>query len=199
MRTSWLLVLLAMAWPLVAFGAEGGEADGEATAETQSLAILESLLPSNPAIATRETVEVLTAAAETRRLDAAYLLIRGLAFNFDPHSSNEKRSLSDMIPAVGLLRKYYSEDVLPVLVFEGLATEHFWLRQRVALAVREIAGRDRIEELEGIFSLRENKSSSAKELVVLLEVEQIRIELYSQSLEAAEQALKGLKKTSGDD
>lgn len=187
--------LVAPPLPSWAGPAAGGNGGGPAVMET--LAKLESLLPDRPAIATREAVELMTAAAQTGRLDAARLLIRGLAFNHDPDSSNETRSLPEMIPAVVLLERHYGEDVVPLLVFAGATTEQAWLRPRIALAIREIAGRERLAALAGTFGLRHSESAGARALAALLAADTIEVELFSPAAAAAEEVLRRLQKPPG--
>jgi hypothetical protein len=183
----WVLaVLLGMAnsWP--AGAGESSAIDGV----SEALDKLESLLPDHPAIADREVNVLMRKAAETRRLDAAYLLIRCLAFNLNPDATLESLGLAEMIPAVSLLQRKYGDKVLPILFVEGITVEKPWLRKRIAFTIREIADPARIAQLSDVFNLKWSDAEGAKDLAALLAAKEMDVELY----DPAEEMLKDLGK-----
>jgi hypothetical protein len=105
--------------------------------------------PQAAAEADRETVEVMHAAAQTRRPEVARLLVRCLAFNLSPDAVDESLSLAERIPAVGLLREFYGEAAAAPLYEEGSAADRKWYRDRIALAARTILSPEKIEEMNG--------------------------------------------------
>jgi hypothetical protein len=173
------IVLVVLAVRIGAVAALASPVDKGQDEASNALAKLESLLSDHPALATSEVIELMEQAAETRRVDAAYLLIRGLAFNLNPDSSNESLGLADMIPAVRLLKDKYGVNILPILFAEAITAKEPWLRKRIAFTIREVAGRARVLELSEVFSLERSQAEGARDLVMLLAAKKIDIELYS--------------------
>ncbi len=100
-------------------------AEDQQLAADQLLAKLAQAIPESPTLVGLSTDRIpnvtflIDEAGATRRLDAAELLIKALAFNFDPSSSNEHRSDLELIPAASALKVNYGAKVLPLLIFEG--------------------------------------------------------------------------------
>jgi hypothetical protein len=188
-----LVALAVMLGAVAALAAPIGE-DSVQDEASEALAKLESLLPDHPALAEAEVVGLMREAAETRRLDAAYLLIRGLAFNFNPNALSEALSLSGLIPAVSLLKRKYGDKVLPILFVEGISAKESWLRTRIAFTIREIADPARIAELSDVFSLKTSQADGAKELATLLAAKKIDVKLYDPTEEMEKDLIERLKR-----
>jgi hypothetical protein len=194
MREKTVVVALAvMLVAMISWSAPVNEGNTE-TEVSETLEKLETLLPDQPALANGEIISLLQRVAETHRLDAAYLLIRGLAFNLNPDASLESLSLAGMIPAVNLLRYEYGEQILPVLFFEGITVKEAWLRKRIAFTIREIADPSRVAEMSEIFNLGKSQAEGAKDFAALLVAKKVDVELYDPDEELKKKLTEWLKR-----
>lgn len=106
--------------------------------DDQKIQRLKSIVREAPAVADRQVVDIMREAAETRRNDALPLLIKGLAYNFDPDNQNELMTPDMLLPAVQLLKEHYGEKAVPALYREALNSTQKWYSNRIAVAVRAI-------------------------------------------------------------
>lgn len=148
---------------------------------TSSLDRLRKIIPITPQNPSPSTVQLIEAIGATKRLDACELLIKSLAFNFDPAQSNELLTQEDAIPAIGVLKRHYGVQVLPLLFVEGIATDQQWMRERCALAVRAIASAQQVATVRTSFSLASTQNKDAKSFDTLLTAPDLKVELYSQT------------------
>lgn len=132
------------------------------------LALLEAQIPEKPALPAPETVALIYRVGATKRLDAALVLVRALAFSFNPIGQSESRSAFGSMPAAETLKANFGTQVLPILMFKGLTAKEGWLQTRLALTIREIGTVEDIEELRESFSLDKSKDPVAKEFSVRL-------------------------------
>jgi hypothetical protein len=156
---------------------------------------LQSLLPKGPMIPTKEIVMLMEQVGETKQLDAAITLINCLAYNFNPNAIDETKSQEEMIPAIGMLKRHFGEDVCVLLFSEGIMTEHLWMQERVALAIRYIATPQKLSLLKEAFSLDAANNVKAKDFLKLLEKPNLVVSLYNPSKEKAEDTMKSVKET----
>lgn len=105
-------------------------------------------VPDVPTFVDRETVDLMREVAETKRPEAAKLLIKCLAYNYDPFNQDEDRSDDMMIPAIQLLKYFFGESAIPLLYEEALSTDKVWFRDRIALAVSTILPESGVKELK---------------------------------------------------
>jgi hypothetical protein len=183
-RTFVISILLWASIPLAAMEASSDEA----------VMKLRAIVPEEPAVATAEHVKIMAEAGATKRLDAAYLLIRALAFNFEPGSSNELRSLVEMMPAATILKRQYGSQVLPLLMTEAVGTEKKWLQKRIALVLKTLDDQPKVASVVEAFSLKTSTHPKARQLASLLEQDQIDVELANPALESANEFIEELKK-----
>lgn len=173
----------------------GGDAWAEDERIDVSLKALADILPTTPAVATDEILLLMNEVATTKRLDAAYLLIGGLAFNMNPDiGGNESLGAEEMIPSITLMKIYFDKEVLPLLMYEGLTEKEEWFRKRVALAIRYIATKQEIQELVKVFSLRVSGDRVGSNLATYLESEELEVELYSPIKEGHKELIEELKR-----
>lgn len=155
---------------------------------------LEKIIPKVPVLADDYALEQMRKAAETKRLDAALLLVKALAFNLDPAGAKEGADVAQLIPAIQVLKDHFGEEVAPLLYAQALASEQKWFRDRIALAVRRILSRGTQQEMETVFS-RDLASRNpimkdfAQSLSVGLPTDQLQL-----SLASAESSAQGKKK-----
>ena len=122
--------------------------DQQRNQENALLFQLSSKVPAVPTYIDRETLELMQQVAKIKRPDAAKLLIKCLAYNYNPGNQDEDRSDDMMIPAIKLLGDYFGELAVPLLYDEGLSTNKSWFRDRIALAVRIILPKSKVEKLQ---------------------------------------------------
>jgi hypothetical protein len=126
------------------------------------LARLEAQIPKDPATAlTPEIVQLLEEVGATKRLDAAMLLIRSLAFAWNPIGWSESKSAFDCVPAAGALQRNFGSQALPLLMAAGVTTDESWRQIRIAVAMRGIGSAAEIERLTKAFALAENRDPAA--------------------------------------
>lgn len=109
---------------------------------------LSAKIPDAPTFIDTETLELMQQVAKIKSPDAAKLLIKCLAFNYNPENQDEDRSEDMMIPAIKLLKEYFGESAAPLLYEEGLSTSKGWFRDRIALAVRTIVPESGVENFK---------------------------------------------------
>ena len=160
----------------------------------QMLARLESVIPAKPTEVTPEIYGLMEQAGSTKRLDAASLLIRALAFNWSVSGSNEYKGLFEMITAAPILQRDYGASALPLLLFQGVTTDQEWMRKRIAFVVKTLAGRQELARVVEAFSLKTSDDPKARQFTALLEQSQIDIYLANPALESAEQLIEILRK-----
>lgn len=106
--------------------------------ENSKIRTLKKLLSGKGDQNIAEIVKIMEDAASTKRFDAAILLIDGLKYNYSPLASNEARKQEDLVPAIGILKRYYGSEVCPLLLFRGVTSTNHVLIERCALALRTI-------------------------------------------------------------
>lgn len=158
------------------------------------LARLEVILPSEPSGETLELLSLISEAGATKRLDAAVLLIRALAVNFHPGSSNEARSPVAMMPAANALMYHYGSQVLPLLMSTAISTEEEWLQMRIALVVRSMNDQDEVAKAKEAFSLKESLDPRARKFNSFLEQRQLDIKWANPALDDLEKFLENVRK-----
>jgi len=159
----------------------------------QGLALLESVTPKKPAEVTPAVVVLLERAGSTKRLDAAVLLIRALAFNWSEAASNEHKSLFDMLAAAPILQRHYGAAVLPLLVYAGVTTDQEWLQKRIVLVIRGVGTEAEVATLRGVFAFKESANLAARRFGELLDTQDLQIQLANPAREAAEELFRQLK------
>lgn len=174
MRT-WLILSLAFLMILSTLFSVVSETEEQDSAD-ELIAQLERRLEQGPAYATADVLELMRKCAETKRLDAAYLLVKALSISHDPQQSDDPLSEEQFLPSISLMRKYFGELLSSILFAEGIATDMSWYRNRLAFATKAICSKARIQEMIDIFSLTESKNIKSKEFLTLLS--QHRIDLY---------------------
>jgi len=113
---------------------------------------LKEIVPQKPTVVDDVSkIKIMRKAAETKREEALNLLIKCLAFNYDPDSSNEKLSQVELIPAIGIIEEFYGEKAGENLYKEAVSTKDKWLIDRIALAVRVILSDAKREQLNERF------------------------------------------------
>lgn len=113
---------------------------------------LAAIIPQKPTIIDNaEVVRIMRQAAETRQDEALSLLIKSLAFNYDPDASNERKTIEELIPAIGIIREYFGEKSGEALYQEAVSSNEKWLRDRIALVVRVILSEEKREYLNARF------------------------------------------------
>lgn len=163
--------------------------------EAQLLARLEAVIPKEPAVATPEVIGLLEKAGATKRLDAAVLLIRALAFNLSTAGSNESKSLMEMIPAAAILKRQFGAPALPLLMYAGVSTDQEWLQKRIVLVIRGLGQDQEVSRARAAFSMKDSTRPAAKRFGELLDSRDLKIELA----DPARKALEDLdKKIRGD-
>jgi hypothetical protein len=115
--------------------------------DVQKVQLLRSIIPSAPAVADRQTVDIMREAAQTRRDEALPLLIKALAFNLDPTNRNESMTPEMLLPAIQLIKENYGEKAAPLLYGEAATSTEKWYRNRIALAVRAILQPETIRDM----------------------------------------------------
>lgn len=172
-------------------------AEQAATATSEQIESLRLLMPTAPAVVTPEVVEVMRRAAQTQRLDAAWLVIRCLEYNLDPGQSNERRDLESMLPALGLLKEYYGDGVLPLLYYEALSSNRRTFRERAAAAVRAIASPTQLEQLARVFGLPQSSDAAAAEFLAALVDPRLQVKFANpraEDLERLDRAIEAIRK-----
>lgn len=194
LRRIWVIGCLCL---LASPAAWAGQENALGAEGDQLLARLEAVTPDEPAEVTPEITGMIWRAGETKRLDAAVLLIRALAFNHSTSGSNELRSLVGMLPAAESLTYHYKDSVLPLLMYAGITTQEEWLRQRIALVLRECYKPRQVTEMRAVFSLETSTSPSARRLKEYLDAPALDLELFNpnrKTLDALEKWIKELQK-----
>lgn len=120
----------------------------QSSAEDSLLKKLSAKVPDIPTFVDAKTLELMQQVAKIKSSDAAKLLIKCLAFNYNPGNQDEDRSEDMMIPAIKLLKDYFGKSAAPLLYEEGLSTTKGWFRDRAALAVRTILPESDVENLK---------------------------------------------------
>jgi hypothetical protein len=159
----------------------------------QVLALLESMTPKKPTEVTPAIFVLLERAGSTKRLDAAVLLIRALAFNWSEAASNEYKSLFDMLTAAPILQRHYGAAVLPLLVYAGVTTDQEWLQRRIVLVIRGVGTEAEVATLRGVFAFKESANLAARRFGELLDTQDLQIQLANPSREDVEEFLRQLK------
>jgi hypothetical protein len=186
-----LLLTLICTAPVLA--AQASSAQDEVA---QVLARLEAVIPNKPMEVTPEIASLMEKAGSTRRLDAAILLIRALAFNWTVVGSNESMTLFGMLTAGPILQRHYGAAVLPLLMYEGVTTNEEWLQKRIALVVREVGKEKEVTTVRAAFSMKDSVSPAAKRFGELLDTRDLKIELADPSREGfedLERRIRGIK------
>lgn len=182
----WVIMIAPIAQP------------GENEAENDlKIKHLQEIVPKVPAVINGEALDLMYQAAKTKRLDAAMLLIKCLAFNFDPTISNEERRQDMMIPAIQLLKDHFGETVAPLLYAEAIASDQKWFRDRSALAARTILSPEVILKMNNIFALESTLNPNAKDFAASLIADTIDIHFAIPSekkLKEVEDAVKKIRK-----
>jgi hypothetical protein len=164
-----------------------------ALAQTSSadevVAQLRRLVPNGPRAVSKADLPVLRAAAETRRLDAARLLVRALALNLDPNEATETTAADVMLPAIPLLREYFAADIGPILFAEGVGSAETWYQARVAAAARLVLPADTLKSLMTVFALEGSPTAGAARFRALLLDPRARLEYAP----AVQPEVKGLE------
>lgn len=166
------------------------------SATNPAVEALGALLSSKSAADISTLVGEMESAAATRRFDAANLIIDALRYNYDPLASNESRSQEDLIPAIGILKRYYGEAVCPLLMFKAVTTEDEYLRERCALAVKVIASSTSIKRYRKAFSLDCTEDLGGRHLRELLDREPLKVHIESpmqNTIERLDKAVDHLK------
>lgn len=191
-RTLGILLLLLLVRSQVSAAQASSTQDDAA----QVLVRLESLIPNKPMEVTPEIVSLMEKAGATKRLDAAALLIRALAFNWSVAGSNESKTLFGMLTAAPILQRHYGTPVLPLLMYAGATTDQEWLQQRIALVIRELGKPTEIATVRAVFSLKDPANPGAKRFGELLDTRDLKIKLANpalDSLEGLEEKIRGEK------
>ena len=159
---------------------------------------LTHIIPDKPTyIANIEQIEILKKSGATKRIDCAYLLIKALAFSFDPNQSDETYSKIDMFPAIIVIRENYGDSIAPILFSVGIETEKEWLRKRIAFTIKKVCSKSKVIEMIQVFSLEDSKNNNSGILLALLSEESIDIDLnYIQKneMDSIDKALRNIKK-----
>jgi hypothetical protein len=163
-----------------------------------SLELLNHILPAGPSMATPDVIMLMENIGSTRQFEAAVALVNCLGYNLDPYCYLERRSQEDMIPAIGILKENFSEDICPILFYQAIITENEWMRERSAIAIRAIASPQTIDSLKHVFSLSTTINPNAKEFERLLETPNLIIELYSPIVKDTEKAIDSVEKPGGE-
>jgi hypothetical protein len=151
--------------PMQTMSAEVPARTGE---EEALLARLESQIPSGPTIPSPEIVNLIHEVGATKRLDAAWLLVRALVFGFSPIGQSEARSPFGLLPAAQSLKSNFGSKALPLLMFSGVSTKEAWLQIRIALVIRETATAAEIKLARDAFSVEESKNPTARQFAARL-------------------------------
>lgn len=185
-RSNRLLAGLALLAVGLAVGVWGAAAQGNqpqavppATAAQADVKIqqLKAVIPGAPAVADRPTLLLMSEVAVAKRPEAAAVLVKALAFNLDPDSSDELRSLPDMIPAISLLKHSFGESVAPTLYEEAIGSERKWYRDRIALAVRSILAPKTIKEMNARFGVDTSNEPRVRDFKASLAAKDLRVRL----------------------
>ncbi|MHC4621440.1 MAG: hypothetical protein ACYTEQ_27165 [Planctomycetota bacterium] len=136
--------------------------------QRKKIVTLQKTAGMKPSIISEEVIALQREVAETRRLDAAIALIKSLSLSLPEPVHADDIAQTHLMPAIGLLGKYFGKDVGPLLYSEGVTTKEKWLRTRVALAARTILDKKSRGQLNSVFSLKESTNAYAKEFLALL-------------------------------
>lgn len=136
---------------------------------------LSKAVVDKPTIAGTEILQVMRKAADTRRVDALILLIKGLAYHHDPINTNEVLSPEEMISSIQIINNTYGIQSLPYLYTEGINTNKQWMRERCALAIRSIASSKEIKAYNTTYSLKETNNVNGRAFYTLLTAEKLEI------------------------
>jgi hypothetical protein len=132
------------------------------------LARLEAQIPSEPSSPTPDIVRLINEVGATKRLDAAFLLARALAFGFSPIGQGESKSAFSLMPAAQALKENYGAHALPVLMFAGVTAKEGWLQTRIALTIRGIGSAEEVLRLRSAFSTDETRDPIARQFAARL-------------------------------
>lgn len=138
---------------------------------------LKAVIPDAPAVADRPTLLLMSEVAGTKRPEAAALLVKALAFNLDPDSSDERLSLPDMIPAINLLKHSFGESSATTLYEEAIGSERKWYRDRIALAVRSILAPKTIKEMNARFGVDTSNEPRVRDFKASLAAKDLHVRL----------------------
>jgi hypothetical protein len=161
--------------------------------ENQKLKRLVAIVPEKPTvISSLDEVKIMREAAETRRVEALPLLVKCLAFNYDPDNSNEIRTKEEMIPAIGIIKEYFGESAGETLYKEAIATNHEWLVERISLAARTILSEETREQLNLRF-LNDAANPKVRNFAASLANENLQIQFARRSNDASEKIDEKIK------
>lgn len=128
--------------------AEAGKALARDSKDDLRIQQLSAKIPGEPTFVDRETLDLMREVAQTRSADAATVLVKCLAFNFNPVNQDEDKSVEMMIPAIQLLRDFFGESASTYLYKEGVVTDKKWFRERIVLAIRSILPEQAVQHLK---------------------------------------------------
>lgn len=154
---------------------------GQETGNSADVAVrrLGEIVPDHPTIVNRKAMTAMQDAAATKRLDAALLLIKALAFNYDPDNINETKSDSEMIPAIPIMKQWFGSQIGELLYAEGISARQKWYRNRIALAIRTILPKAQIEEINRKYSSQSAQTDEARQFFSALNSAHLELEFAS--------------------
>lgn len=129
---------------------------------------IRQLLKGTPSIVSSGEISILEEIAQTKRLDAAIVLIKSMELSLPNPKNIDEIIQSELLPAIGLLNKYFGEEIAPLLYTEAITTSYPWLRERIALATRTILQKETIIKMNQVFSIDKSTKKSAKEFLDML-------------------------------
>jgi hypothetical protein len=165
--------------------------------ENDPVAFLQQTIVDEPSLPSDEILAAMARAAASKRLDAAIVLIRCLVYNLDPGASDDKMSEADMIPAIGMLKKHFGSQVLPLISFEGITSTHDWMRERCALAIRSIGSKDEVAKLSRVFSFDTSPDANVQKFASLVKAQTFKVQMFDprlKELERLDRALENIKR-----
>jgi hypothetical protein len=163
------IAVAALAGLLMSPAQVRAEAQATASKVETALARLEEKSPRDPlASPTPEIKQLIQEVGATKRLDAALILVRALAFSMNPIGQGESFSPFGSMPAAQALKANFGSQVLPILMYQGLTTKEAWMQTRLALTIRSIGTQEEIQRLNQVFSTAETRDPLAKQFVAKL-------------------------------
>ena len=157
------------------------------------VAELEPLIPGKPSLPGKRELELMQTLACTAHPSALRVLIPALAFNLNPDVSNEFRTMEEMIPAMGLIKKYFGKQALSTLFEAGMGAEKSWLQRRIAETVRRIACAEDVSELKRRYKNELQQTAEGRSFAELLEAPEIKLKLYRPNQELHDRLDRKLK------
>ena len=146
--------------------------------ESKAVEDLRSALPIGSKICEGKEIGLIVAAAKTRRWDALQVIIKALAYRRSGVSNGEPIHGPLYFPSILVLKEYFDANVCCIIFAEALGTDKKWMCERCALAIRFLATKEQIMQLQKLFSVNSAigaAEENAKRLKELLDAEELEV------------------------